>query len=85
MEGLVLTRAGCKPNLHIAQGNTLGKRVYNTDALKEQKHNTRNLPALQCFCPCKATAIFDLYPGCYPGLRAWGTFSPPRYRLLLLY
>ena len=42
MEGLVLTRAGCKPNLHIAQGNTLGKRVYNTDALKEQKHNTRN-------------------------------------------
>ena len=41
MEGLVLTRAGCKPNLLIARGNTPGKRVYNTDALKEQKHNTR--------------------------------------------
>ena len=33
MEGLVLTRAGCKPNLHIAQGNTLGKRLQYADAL----------------------------------------------------
>ena len=55
MEGLVLTRAGCKPNLHIARGNTLGKRVYNTDALKEQKHRME-YNSFQGFCSFRASA-----------------------------
>ena len=52
MEGLVLTRAGCKPNLHIAQSNTLGKQVYNTDALKEQKHCIETAYVLLCNALC---------------------------------
>ena len=60
---------GQKP---IAQGNTLGKSITNTNAPCRGKSVN-----YQCFCPCRAFCYFQsVHPRCCLGLCAFWAFSP---------
>ena len=60
---------GQKP---IAQGNTLGKSITNTNAPCRGKSVN-----YQCFCPCRAFCCFQsVHPRCCLGLCAFWAFSP---------
>ena len=60
---------GQKP---IAQGNTLGKSITNTNAPCKGKSVN-----YQCFCPCRAFCCFQsVHPRRCLGLCAFGAFSP---------
>ena len=60
---------GQKP---IAQGNTLGKSITNTNAPCKGKSVN-----YQCFCPCRAFCYFQsVHPRRCLGLCAFGAFSP---------
>ena len=60
---------GQKP---IAQGNTLGESITNTNAPCKGKSVN-----YQCFCPCRAFCCFQsVHPRRCPGLCAFWAFSP---------
>ena len=60
---------GHKP---IAQGNTLGKSITNTNAPCKGKSVN-----YQCFCPCRAFCYFQsVHPRRCLGLCAFGAFCP---------
>ena len=65
---------GQKP---IAQGNTLGKSITNTNAPCKGKSVN-----YQCFCPCRAFCYFQsVHPRCCLGLCAYWAFSPYNWLL----
>ena len=64
-----------KAHKHLAQGNALGKRAYNADALKEQK-NSMTISSFSMLLPFQGGITGCIVPGVLPRAKRVVDFQP---------